>query len=87
MLGFLLVLGQIPGTNFQITFSELLILLLLAIVIWEARRMNLHLKDVKKLPAYLKFHLLIRKGAQLKLPLAARIQHKNLDRLAKLFVH
>lgn len=41
MLDFLLVLGQIPGTDFQLTFSEILLasLVLLAFAYWRAAKM------------------------------------------------
>jgi hypothetical protein len=40
MLDFLLVLGQIPGTNFQITFYEYLLALLVVAVIALRRQLR-----------------------------------------------
>ena len=38
MLDLFLVLGQIPGTNFQITFNELLVCFAVATVVWISLR-------------------------------------------------
>lgn len=38
MLDFLLVLGQVPGTSFVITFNEIAFVLCIAFLIWEERR-------------------------------------------------
>lgn len=47
MLDFLLVLGQIPGTDIQITFNELVVLASLA-AIWHFRRQLRRLAAAKK---------------------------------------
>lgn len=41
MLDFLLILGQIPGTDFQLTFSEILLasLVILGFVYWRAHKL------------------------------------------------
>ena len=48
MLDFLLVLGQIPGTNFQITFFELIAAILLALVYFLRHRLRALAKFQKK---------------------------------------
>lgn len=55
MLDFLLVLGQIPGTNFQITFNEI-VALVLAGGVWYFRSQlrNLAIREYKALLDYLK---------------------------------
>jgi len=55
VLDFLVVLGFIPGTNFQITFNELVIVTLVVLV-WAYRRKLWQLAITQKhcLVAYLK---------------------------------
>jgi len=48
MLDFLLVLGQIPGTNFQITFNEIVVILLLAAVYKFRRQISTLVKTRSK---------------------------------------
>lgn len=69
----ILVLGQIPGTNFQITFDELLILTDVVLVIYLLRH---RLGDIRTLPRrinyfrlYFSIYLSTRKGQQLSLSL------------------
>jgi hypothetical protein len=67
MLDFLLVLGQIPGTNFQITFYEL-VFVSLVLIGWFFRGQLRRLAIAKKLQfiAWLKLKLWQRR--QLSLP-------------------
>ncbi len=53
MLDFLLVLGRVPGTNFQITFNEIVIAAIAASC-WYFRRQlrNLAIYEYKSLLAY-----------------------------------
>lgn len=68
MLDFLLVLGQIPGTNFQITFYEYsLAILSMAAVVFRRQLWKLVLANKKQLTAYLRQKYWQHK--QLKLPL------------------
>jgi hypothetical protein len=67
-----LFLGQIPGTNFQITFSELAVAVELGLIYWLMRQRHISYKDVLMHPIYFVRHwqLFVRtkKGAQLELP-------------------
>lgn len=67
MLDFLLVLGQIPGTNFQITFNEI-IALVLAGGVWYLRNQlkGLAIREYTAFLNYLKQHYW--QHRQLKLP-------------------
>ena len=67
MLDFLLVLGQIPGTNLQITFNEITIFIT-AVFIWYFRRQlrALAIREYKLSLAYLKHRYY--QHLQLKLP-------------------
>ena len=68
MLDFLLVLGQVPGTNFQITFYELVAIYALLPFLWLARKKLLHI-DPCRTTRNLFVYLHSKKGQQLKLPL------------------
>lgn len=72
MWDFLIVLGQIPGTDIQITFLELLCFSILLILLFLYRRRLLNIKFVSMAAVYFAKHwrlyLLVRKGTQLKLP-------------------
>jgi len=64
MFNLILVLGQVPGTDFQVTFDELLISLFLiieAFIAWHYRKRVLYFSR------HIKSYALIRKGTQLKL--------------------
>ena len=67
MLDFLLVLGQVPGTNFQITFSELVAFYISVPLIWAVRKKMLH-TDPRRTARLTLIYLQTRKGQQLKLP-------------------
>lgn len=67
MWDFLLVLGEVPGTDFRITFAEILIFCLFISLIWLARKRLLSLKPTQYLQAYRR-QLFAKKGQQLKLP-------------------
>ncbi len=88
MLDFLLVLGQIPGTNFQITFSEMLVLVALVGVIYVVRKEHFLVNGISWMPKYIKLYTGSQKSNQLSLKFReAPISRKNLDQLARLFVH
>lgn len=36
MLDFFIVLGQVPGTNYQITFNQILVFLSIMLLLWLA---------------------------------------------------
>ena len=67
MWDFLLVLGLVPGTNFQITFSELVAFYILLPFLWAARKKLLH-KNPKRTVSNLVIYLQTKKGQQLRLP-------------------
>ena len=68
MLDFLLVLGLVPGTNFQITFAELVAIYITVPLLWAVRKQILHIyprRTANNMLIYMQF----RKGQQLRLPL------------------
>ena len=67
MLNEFLVLGQIPGTNLDITFNELMIVLDLIPLFWLLHLNRLSLDQIKRTPQILAIYLSTRKGHQLKL--------------------
>ena len=72
MWDFLLVLGQIPGTNIQITFLDLVGFCLLLLVTLLVRKKHLKLglspKSWTHAVRHWRSYLLVKKGTQLKLP-------------------
>lgn len=67
----LVFLGQVPGTDFQITFTELLLAAELALVIFLFRKKPLLVKVGRRLKFYLlklEVYLLTDKGKELRLP-------------------
>ena len=74
----LLVLGRVPGTNFQITFYEFVIVCLAGLGLLWLRKKQFDYKDTVRrllgfrisryLVRYRKLYLLTKKGTQLKLP-------------------
>jgi hypothetical protein len=52
MLDTLLVLGQVPGTDFYITFPEVLLFLIVAILRWEEKR---HRRQIRNYLAWLHY--------------------------------
>lgn len=66
MWDFLLVLGQVPGTNFEITFSEVVGFCILLAFLWAARKKVLHF-NLKRTARLLIIHSRAKKGQQLKL--------------------
>ncbi|MEX0881406.1 MAG: hypothetical protein WDZ34_00775 [Candidatus Saccharimonadales bacterium] len=67
MWDFLLVLGQVPGTKFVITFSEVVGFCILTPLLWAARKKYLH-TDLRRTIRLLTVHLRSKKGQQLRLP-------------------
>ena len=67
MWDFLLVLGRVPGTNFVITFSEVLCLCAVLPLVWLARNRLLH-ADLRRSGRLLVLFITTRKGQQLRLP-------------------
>ena len=71
MWEFLLALGQVPGTNFQITFTEILWAVYLLLVLWLYRKKIFPKKSALKNLVYLGRHfdlfLLTKRGSQLRL--------------------
>ena len=66
MWDFLIVLGQVPGTNFVITFSEIIGFCLLMPFLWAARKRLLR-ANPKRTVYLLAVYLQTKKGQQLKL--------------------
>ncbi len=71
----IIFLGQIPGTNFQITFPELLAVLDLALFLYLLRRRDIvhelryYSRELKFYRLYWQVYLSTKKGWQLRLPL------------------
>ena len=78
MINDFLVLGLVPGTNFQITYNEVLMALDLAVLfalIWIYHNPT---SKIKYYYLYLRFYLLVRKTRQLKLqPLVKLTERTN----------
>ncbi len=64
MLNELIFLGRIPGTNLQLTFSELVGSVDLLVGLFLLRKHSAYLRDIS---AFIKY-LAIPKGTQLRLP-------------------
>lgn len=64
MLNLILVLGRVPGTNFQLTFNEIMSLLLVLI---EVMVFLHYRRRIWNFARSLKLHLTTHKGQQLKL--------------------
>lgn len=69
MWDFLLVLGQVPGTDIQITFLELLLATALAAAFLLYRKHLLKASTLNHLIHQLLLYLRTKRGQQLKLPL------------------
>jgi hypothetical protein len=69
MLNELLVLGQIPGTNFVITFNQLLIIFDTALLIALLRKWNFSLTSLRTRFFYYRLYLVLRFSRQLSLTL------------------
>lgn len=69
MWDFLLVLGQVPGTDIQITFLEVVIFCLLICSLLLSRKKILKVKHIYKHLSNMHIYLRYKKGAQLHLPL------------------
>jgi hypothetical protein len=67
MWNFLLVLGQVPGTKFVITFSEVVGFCIVAPILWMAYKKLFHI-DPRRTIHLLITHLRTKKGQQLRLP-------------------
>jgi hypothetical protein len=67
MWDFLLVLGRVPGTNFVITFSEVIGFCLVLPFVWLGRKKLLK-ADIRLSGRLILTYVLTRKGQQLKLP-------------------
>lgn len=76
MFNELLVLGLIPGTNFQITFSELLVVVELGLTLHLLRRHKI-IQEFKYYWIYIHFYILAKRSQQLRLPVLLRFgQHR-----------
>ncbi len=69
MINEIVVLGQIPGTNLQITFYEYLVLLPVAGLLVYAYRRHITLAGIERYWFYIKIYLTTRPGSQLSLHL------------------
>jgi len=78
MINDFLVLGLVPGTNFQITYIEILMALDLAVLFLLVRKYYNPVQTIKYYYLYFRFYLLVRKSRQFKLqPLAKLIERTN----------
>ena len=68
MLNELLFLGQIPGTNIQITFSDYLFLVDIALVLLLLRKKHLLPHGLKHYWHYGRLYFSVKQGQQLSLP-------------------
>jgi hypothetical protein len=68
MLNEFLVLGQIPGTNFQITFSELALLFDIALVVFLLRKNHVIFQKFGYYRLYIHLYFSTKRGQQLSLP-------------------
>lgn len=69
MLNEFIVLGQIPGTNLQITFSEMMLMLDIALVVALIHKKRFVMNRVKYLVLYAHLYFAVRRSHQLlKLP-------------------
>lgn len=77
MFNELLVLGLIPGTNFQITFTELLMVVELGLVFYLLRRRHI-IQEFKYYWIYIHFYILAKRSRQLRLPILYRYRQHRL---------
>jgi hypothetical protein len=71
MLNQLIFLGQVPGTNFFITFTELLIVFEVALVVFLFRKKRLLVRIGRRIrfyELYLQVYLLTDRAKELRLP-------------------
>jgi hypothetical protein len=68
MLNEFLVLGQVPGTNFQVTFNELAILFDATLLFFVLERYHHLINKVRYYWLYTHLLIAVRKGQQLSLP-------------------
>lgn len=68
MLDSLLVLGELPGTDYEITFWQVVVLYLLLLIAWSQRK-KLTLPSPRRTIRQILTHFQSKKGQQLKLPL------------------
>jgi hypothetical protein len=69
MLNELLVLGQIPGTNFDITFNQLMIVSDVALLIFLLRKWSFSLAKIRAQIYYFRLYLSLKHSRQLSLTL------------------
>jgi hypothetical protein len=67
MLDFLLVLGQIPGTNFQVSFEELITIYLAVGLAWYVHHRRWTVADAQRAARLTRLYVSTKKGTQLKL--------------------
>lgn len=68
MLNEFLVLGQVPGTNLQITFTELMLLFDIALILLMLEKKLDMRKQVSYYWIYIHFYFLAKKSQHLRLP-------------------
>jgi hypothetical protein len=68
MLNEFLVLGLIPGTNIQITFNELLLVLDISLVVFLLHKKHKVFQGFGYYRLYIHLYFSARRGQQLKLP-------------------
>ena len=67
MINNFMVLGQVPGTNFQLTFSEILLMIDIALVVYLIWRRRSMVENIKYQYMYLRLYFSVRRGQQLRL--------------------
>ncbi|OGL26465.1 hypothetical protein A3E49_00915 [Candidatus Saccharibacteria bacterium RIFCSPHIGHO2_12_FULL_49_19] len=66
-LDFFIVLGQVPGTDLQITFNQIVIFSVVAPLLWISGKKFLHV-DFKRAILLAAVYIHTKKGQQLRLP-------------------
>lgn len=68
MLNEFLVLGQVPGTNFQITFTEMLLAAYACLAVYLFIKRQIVIKTFRYICIYIHFYILVKKTRYLRLP-------------------
>jgi len=76
VLNYLIFLGRVPGTNFQITFNDLLFVLDLVLMLYLLRRRRV-VHELKYYWIYLHFYILSKKTRRLRLPVLPKLTERT----------
>jgi hypothetical protein len=69
MLNEILVLGQVPGTSYQITFNQMMIILDAALLVFLLRKWHFSLSKIRTQIFYFRLYLSVKRSRQLSLTL------------------